>query len=342
MTGAKFISSVFGRAGIFLGLLLMLVLSNGCNQGRADVGEIVTEEEAPVVPKDTLSLLRSAVCIWSPYASLRREPGRKLYTKDKKENWMVSIRYGEVVELMDSTVTVESEKRDYMKVRLTDGKEGWVYEYLFEKYAKPAVILKKTELYRRPNLMTLRDDFLSPGEIIVLIQDPKHASENKSWYHVSSKRKIKKGWIHQPNHISTSSRDVKAALLFHKADDTKSTDMKLDRLNSILKVPGFEKSQLYGMVEQKIKEVENEDIQNELFKAGTKLFIIEDDTWMRSNPETSHNNQIKPLSKDEVCLILDIGERDSLEAMYDFWYRIQHGDAEGWVYGHYTSMRYLD
>ncbi|MCI4668049.1 MAG: SH3 domain-containing protein [Bacteroidia bacterium] len=343
MTGKTFFSSVLGKVGIFLGLLLLLLLTS-CNQGRATEGEIVTEGEVPVVPKDTLPLHKSAVCVWTPYASLRQEPGRKTYTKDGEDNWITSIRYGEVVELLDSTVRIKKDRRDYMKVKLKDGKEGWVQEYLFEKYAKPAVVLQKTYLYRRPDQMTLRDDFLDPGEIIVLIQDPTKPG-GKSWYHVSSRRKIKKGWIHQPKHISTSTRDVKAALLLYKAVTTKSTDKKLERLRSILQIPGIdEKSPLYAMVQGKIKETENEDIQNELFKPGSKLFITENDTWMHSNPDMGmgNANQMKQLTKDDICLILDIGERDSLGAFYDFWYRVQYGDAEGWVYGHYTSRRYLD
>lgn len=340
MTGKENFSSLFGKIGIFLGLLLVSVLTS-CKEGQATEGEIITEEEVPVVPKDTLPLHKSAVCVWSPYASLRREPGRKLYTKDGKNNWIVSIRYGEVVELLDSTVHVEKENRDYMKVKLKDGKEGWVYDYLFEKYAKPAVVLKETRLYRRPDQMTLRDDGLEPGEIIVLIQDPDKPG-GKSWYHVSSKRKIKKGWIHQPNHISTSSRDVQAALLYYKARNTKATDKKLDRLRSILQIAGIEKSPFAAMVQESIKKAENEDIQNELFKPGSKLFITDNETWMHSSPDMSNDNQLRQLSKDDICLVLEIGKRDSLGATYDFWYRIQYDDAEGWVYGHYTSMRYLD
>lgn len=338
MTGKENFSSLFGKVWIFLGLLLVTALAS-CKEGQANEGEIVTEEEVPVVPKDTLPLHRSAVCVWSPYASLRQEPGRRLYTKDGETNWMLYIRYGEVVELLDSTIHMN--KRDYMKIRLKDGKEGWVQEYLFEKYAKPAVVLQRTELYRRPDQMTLRDDFLEPGEIIVLIQDPEKPS-GKSWYHVSSNRKIKKGWIHQPNHISTSSRDVKAALLYAKARNTKATDQKLERLRSSLKINGIEKSPLFAMVQQAIKETENEEIQNELFKPGSKLFITTNDAWMHSEPTLNNDSQLRQLSKDDVCLVLEIGERDSLGANYDFWYRIQYGDAEGWVYGHNTSMRYLD
>ncbi|MEO0899030.1 MAG: hypothetical protein AAFY71_21640 [Bacteroidota bacterium] len=319
---------------------LVMVFFSSCNQGLAtDTPE--NQEPLSDLPKESLPIGKSAVCIWTPYASLRHEPGKKYYTKDKKPNWICTIRYGERVEYLDSTYRVENEKKDYIKVRLKDGNEGWTQAYLFEKEGIPAVVLDKTELYRRPDPMTLRDDVLEPGNIIVVIKDST-STKNSPWMHVSGKRKYKKGWIYETDHISTSTRDVKASLLFYKANESKSTEEKLERLQAILEMPGFDKSPLYATVQEKIKQVENEAQKDDLIRPGAKLFVVENNALLRSTPDIVKDNQLLELSQDAVCIILGIGERDSIGAMYDFWYKVQFQETDGWIYGHYTSMRNLD
>ena len=60
-----------------------------------------------------------AICLW-PKVGLRDKPGRK----DTK--YLTTIYFGETVALLDEKKKAEDDK-EYLKVRLSDGSEGWVY-----------------------------------------------------------------------------------------------------------------------------------------------------------------------------------------------------------------------
>ena len=117
----------------------------------------------PSEEPDGIDRQNAATCVY-PYAGLRREPGIQEKTKDGEKNYIIPIVYGERVEMLGESIDIEKEKRTYIKVRLKDGQEGWVHEYLFEKHAILAAVTTESELYRRPDLMTLREDKLACWE----------------------------------------------------------------------------------------------------------------------------------------------------------------------------------
>ena len=197
-----------------LGVLLFVCSCNNQGEGAlsdSDTDPLFTEEQAVDTPAIPTSL--RAICIW-PGAGVRREPGKKKFTRDNQTNYITSLDYGEMAELLGESDTVKSESnRVYIKIRLLDGKEGWVDEYLFEKHARRAVITQELELYRRPDLMTLRNVRLLPGEIVVTIE------QRDNWIHLSGREKKKKGWIRLgPNQLSFSyrTRDIELANYFYK------------------------------------------------------------------------------------------------------------------------------
>ncbi|MDP5169331.1 MAG: hypothetical protein NWR72_03745 [Bacteroidia bacterium] len=195
------------------------------------------------------SLLDSrAICVW-PIVGLRKESGRKNYTSDKESNYLVPIYYGERVELLGQYDTVKSEKRVYMKIRLQDGQDGWVYEELFEKHGRLAVMTGESELFRRPDMMTLRDESLMPGEIIVVLE------KKGDWLHVSGSKKAKKGWVKAQDNFSLQQNDLKTALLFYKAKQARTPEQERGRLISILADQELKDSQLIPMVKKRLEEL---------------------------------------------------------------------------------------
>lgn len=210
---------------------------------------------------DTLGIERGkvAICVW-PVVGLRREPGRKDYTSgsNPQSNYLVPVYYGERVEVLDETDTVESENRVYMKIRLQDGEEGWVYEELFEKSGRLAVMTGGSELYRRPDLMTLRDEGLKKGEIVVVLE------QKDGWIHVSGSKKAKKGWIRGVSAFSFRQDDLKVALLLFKADQLDDVAEKRGRLQNILEEESLKESVLIELVQNRINTLEEpaEDIDN--------------------------------------------------------------------------------
>ncbi|MEZ4825038.1 MAG: hypothetical protein R3C61_01910 [Bacteroidia bacterium] len=228
-------------AYLLIGLGIYLVFA-GC-QGNNQISDHTTsglseEEEADT---NDISLEKVAICVWD-VAGLRVEPGSKKLTKDKKNNYVESVYYGEKVEMLGEEVEIESENRNYMKVRLQDGQEGWVHDYVFEKNATLAAVIKDEELYRRPDIMTLRDDKLELGEIVVTME------QQGDWLHVSGREKRKKGWIKMDESLSFNTLDVKVALLYYKALQEKTTESRKAKLEEILNQKSFSGSVLVDLV----------------------------------------------------------------------------------------------
>lgn len=224
----------------------LLFLASSCQDSGAyspmaeDVPELEKLEDSTLFSQD-----KTAICVW-PIVGLRQEPGRKEYTSNGETNYMVPIFYGEQVELLGKTDTVRSEDRVYMKIRLQDGKEGWVYTELFEENGVLAVVLDSAELYRRPDLMTLRDEALHPGEIIVLLE------RKDDWLHVSGNKKTKKGWTKVARKFAFDNEDLKIGLLLAKAEESASVDSQRSRLQEILANPELAQSELIELVKQRL------------------------------------------------------------------------------------------
>lgn len=236
---------------ICLGLLSFLLLSQSCGeQSLADSknpinGFDTLEEDSISIPKDSV-----AISVWQG-AGLRREPGRHAITKDKQRNFITGITYGEAVQMLGEKDTVKREdNRVYMKVRLGDGKEGWTDEYLFEKHGRRAVVVIESDIYRRPDVMTLRPIKMIPGEIVVAVE------EKDGWLHVSGPEKRKKGWIKldQGQPISYLKRDIQLANMYVQAKNNNSSEDKISALQAIANDDEYRGSILMVLVQRLIRE----------------------------------------------------------------------------------------
>lgn len=229
-----------GHLLIGLGFYLVLASCQGNNN--------ISDNTPPGLPDSAtadsteIPQEKIAICVWD-VAGLRVEPGSKKLTKDKKNNYVESVYYGEKVEMLGEELEIEAENRNYMKVRLQDGQEGWVHDYVFEKNATLAAVIKEAELYRRPDIMTLRDDKLEMGEIVVTME------RQGDWLHVSGREKRKKGWIKTEENLSFNTRDVKLALLYYKALQENAVETRKARLNDILQEKTFAGSVLLDLVQ---------------------------------------------------------------------------------------------
>lgn len=234
-----------------LGLFSFLLISQSCGeQSLADSqspinGFDTLEEDSISIPKDSV-----AISVWQG-AGLRQEPGRHATTKDKQKNFITGITYGEAVRMLGERDTVTREdNRVYMKVRLQDGKEGWTDEYLFEKHGRRAVVVIESDIYRRPDVMTLRPIKMVPGEIVVAIE------EKDGWLHVSGPEKRKKGWIKldQGQPISYLKRDIQLANMYSQAKSHNVTEEKIEALQKITNDDEYRGSILMVIVQRLLKE----------------------------------------------------------------------------------------
>ena len=234
-----------------LGLFSILLISQSCGeQSLADSQNTISgfdtlEEDSVNIHRDSI-----AISVWEG-AGLRREPGRHPQTKDDQKNFITGITYGEAVQMLGITDTVVKEdKRVYMKVRLQDGKEGWTDEYLFEKNARRGVVVIESDIYRRPDVMTLRPIKMQAGEIVVTME------EKDGWLHVSGPEKRKKGWIKldQGQPISYLKRDIQLANMFDQAQNVRKLDEKIDALKELTEDDQYRGSILMAMVQHLLNE----------------------------------------------------------------------------------------
>ncbi|MEL6672658.1 MAG: hypothetical protein AAFR61_10725 [Bacteroidota bacterium] len=230
-------------AGILFSALL-LSCGDKTVANSTDTPAIVVEDDttAESIPRNKV-----AICVY-PVAGLRKSPGQKNYNENKEYLYITPIDYGEMVEILGEYDTLKDENnRVYMKVRLQDGSEGWVYEYLFEKNGRRAVMIKEAEIYRRPDLMTLRDARFQPGEIIIALE------EKDNWLHVSGRKKEKKGWIRIEPNMSFALQDIRAAhSLFLAKEESRASD-KAEKLQAILENGDFDGSPILDLVKDELQ-----------------------------------------------------------------------------------------
>ena len=322
-------------SGFLFTIITGWILAVGCQGNNVSTPDLSMEDISVPVDSSEIPRDKVAICVWE-VAGLRAEPGKHSLTADKKNNYLLGIIYGEEVEMLGEEKEMKDEGRTYMKVRLKDGEEGWVHDYLFEKNAKLAAVSGAMELYRRPDMMTLKDDKLLPGEIVVTME------QQGEWLHISGREKKKKGWIRiGSDGLTFQTRDVKLALLYYKALQEKTADARNEKLNSILKDKYFSESVLLELIENTVKNGIAEDTKREMNSITSpksrELYITSTEAQIYSTPDTT--SAVKALKKGDICEVLGKGEQAEIKDMNDYWYRVKHEDKEGWIYGYYTSMR---
>jgi len=185
-----------------------------------------------------------AVCIWDNI-SLKESPG-----KDGK--WLASLSLGEKCLYLnsDKEETNGEKKTRYLKIRLQDGKEGWVQSDFIVLDGKPGVILQDAVVYSRPDLLTKTEKSFSKMDIIGV------KGEQNDFIEVTGKRKsgkwIENGWIKASN-ISYSEVDIAVAKYAAKALATTDKEKRDAAIKEI---------------------VENKDFQASAFTAGLRDLLI--------------------------------------------------------------------
>ena len=71
-----------------------------------------------------------------------------------------------------------------------------------------------------------------------------------------------------------------------------------------------------------------------------ELVIRGKDIWVRDKAATG--NVAMMLNEGDRCRILGKGDFEIIRGMPDFWYRIEYGSREGWVFGSQTDQKYYD
>lgn len=208
-------------------ILATMFLAVACSDSKKEA------KSSSAVAEMEGSKVREGVCIWDKIA-LRDKP-------EEKGKWLTAINLGEKVTYLEETEIDESgtKPREYVKIKLIDGKEGWALKDFVIIDGLGAVFTADTEIYQRPDLLAKSGKSFSKMDIVAVI------SEKDDWLEVTGKRKdgnwIETGWIKAGN-LSTKDVDVAVAVYARKAFEIKEKGKQQEEIRNIVDNQDFSSS----------------------------------------------------------------------------------------------------
>lgn len=137
----------------FLGLIIFLNFL-ACSDN------IQKESDDPVLENHHVI----GISIWDRI-STRSEPRRS-----SSSTTLLSL--GESFLYLDSSAIDSAyNNTKFLKVRLSDSSEVWVYDFASVLNAKPAVLTRDVPIYMRPDLLTITEKSLHVMEIIAVVEE---------------------------------------------------------------------------------------------------------------------------------------------------------------------------
>lgn len=182
------------------------------------------KEQAAQENAEAAEEIQEAVCVWDKTA-LRDSEG-------EKGKWLTALSLGEKVVFEGETKKVKegSREREYHKVKLQDGKEGWVRGDLVIAGAKRAAVITTADIYSRSDLLTKTDKSFSQMDIVAV-----KGSQN-GFVEVTGKRTdgkwLESGWIREGN-VSYKDIDIAVAKYGKAAVEIEDKAEKIKKLREI-------------------------------------------------------------------------------------------------------------
>ncbi|CAM1342919.1 SH3 domain-containing protein [Tenacibaculum amylolyticum] len=177
-------------------------------------------------------------------------------TPTAKGKWITSMSLGEKVYFTGEKHTDSVSKKDYYKVKLIDGKEGWSRSTFLAVDGKVGVMLKDANVYKRPDLLTKTDTKYSPMDIIAVV------GTQDDWAHVKGKRGegkyIEEVWVKAAN-ISEKSVDIATAKFAGLAMNKETMTERIQALQEIVDNADFADSSFMDMIKDKIRDYQSKN-----------------------------------------------------------------------------------
>lgn len=305
-------------------LLLFAFLSFfGCSENSSEKGaaSIMADSISSEAPEPQVDF---AICLWNK-VGLRDAPGRNA-------KYLETIQYGERVELLGESQELTEEKRNYIKVKLSDDQEGWVNDYLFAVNGTLGVANQLIEIYKRPDIMASSGKEFERGEIAVITR-----SDKEGWMEILGKEKKKTGWIQEGDNLSTEEIDVETVVRYQLAMAEESSEDKLKALEAISNTSKYDGSVFLDLVQTQINSLTNISEISE-----NQLYITANTVNVRNLPTLEESEVLFQLNENDVCeLLRKSDDQVEVNGNTDFWYEISFEGQTGWVFGHNTSKRVL-
>lgn len=68
------------------------------------------------------------------------------------------------------------------------------------------------------------------------------------------------------------------------------------------------------------------------------LYTLGDNVNIRSTPSTSATVVTK-VEKFTEFIVEEVGKKETINGNTDYWYKVKFNEIEGWIFGHFTSLR---
>lgn len=293
-------------------LLLLTVLlaltAAGCS---SDSATAETGEEAAAANK--------AICLWDK-AGLRETPGN-----DGK--FLTNVAFGESLTLTGKRQEAPAEKRTYLEVSTSDGKIGWISDYLVAEKATLGAAIAEASVYKRPDMATLTDDALKPGEVVAILE------EKDGFVNIVGKQRQRKGWIKGTESLLTAPEDVTLALLYTRAMAGNNADAQRKQLEKLQANTDFKSSMFMTIINDKVQTLAALPPLSE-----DELYIVGDRVNVRTEPKLDAAVAFQ-LGDATVCAVVGQSEVMDINGTKDRWYQIEAEGKTGWVFGKFTSRK---
>ena len=192
-----------------------------------------SDDPAPELPQVV------GVSIWDRI-STRSEPRRS-----SSSTTLLSL--GESFIYLDSSAIDSAYKNTkFLKVRLSDSSEVWVYDFASVLNAKPAVLTIDVPLYMRPDLLTITDESLHVMEIVAVVE------EWDDWIKIVIEKSERKGWI-KKDVVTYDRIDLALALLAKRKLDEQEAEQKVENLEELLKHNPYPNSIFIAELQKKLE-----------------------------------------------------------------------------------------
>jgi uncharacterized protein YgiM (DUF1202 family) len=225
---------------------LSTILITACSQSgkNNDTGTIAAEESESASEEGTSGEQPlAAVCVWDNL-SVRAEP-------NSKSKYITSISIGESVTLLgESAVDSTDNNRQYTKVTLADGKEGWAQGLLLIEGGMAAVLTQDASIYKRADLLTKSDKSFSEMDIVAI------KSLQDDWAEIVGKRNegtwIETGWV-KKDALSPKPVDIATAKFGRLGLNEKDPEKRKQAISDIINNPDFSGSSFIPKLEGELE-----------------------------------------------------------------------------------------
>jgi uncharacterized protein YgiM (DUF1202 family) len=242
--------------------------------------------------------------------------------------WVASIAFGEELSLLNETETDAKSNKQYEKVKLLDGKEGWVRADFIAKDASLEAVTQDAQIYKRPGISNISDDMVLTGTVVIVMGHKDEFSQFIARNDAANKRK--EGWLLGEKALTSDETDVSAALLYSKGMNEKVPAKRQEKLKQV--VANYPNS-VFAKTAQNALDATNASANI----AEDELMIVGDNVNVRSSPDVTQDNKVFQLNSGDLCKIVERGEMDEIGSKLDYWYKVSAKGQSGWVFGTFTT-----